>query len=86
METLREKSKRILKQTQSDTDGVLKAKILGTCRMDIDEEYKTIINVYSLEISDDILRISTKLENLVSDQSIRPNIRKELLDIISTLV
>jgi hypothetical protein len=86
METLRDKSKRLLKQVQSDTDEALKAKILGTCRIDIEQEYQTIINIHLLDLSDDIKRITEKLENLVSNPGIRPEVRREILSTISLLV
>lgn len=86
METLRDKSKRLLKKVQLDTDEALKVKILGTCRIDIEQEYQTIINIHLLDISNDIKKITEKLENLVSNPSIMPDVRKDILGIISLLV
>ena len=85
METLRDKSKRLLKQTQFDTDEALKNKLLGTWHMDIEEEYKTIIDIHLLSLNDDIMRIKNRLESLVSNQGLRPDVRKDILDIISLL-
>ena len=86
METLRDKSKRLLKQTQFDTDEALKNKLLGTWHMDIEEEYKTIIDIHLLSLNDDIMRIKNRLESLVSNQGLRPDVRKDILDIISLLL
>jgi hypothetical protein len=86
METLRDKSKRLLRQTQTDTTEIVHARILGTCTMDYEAELKTVVNIHLLDISDDIKKITEKLEDLVSDPRVRPEVRKDILDIISMLV
>ena len=85
METLRDKSKILLKQVQLDTDEALKAKLLGTCRIDIEEEYKTIIDIHLLNLSEDIMKVKSKLEKLVSNPRLGPDVRKDILDVISML-
>ena len=85
METLRDKSKRLFKQVQSDTDEALKAKLLGTCRIDIEEDYKTAIDVAMLSLNDDIQFVKNRLEKLVSNPNLRPDTRKDVLDIIARL-
>lgn len=85
METLRDKSKRLLRQVQLDTEEAIKDQIVENKLYTVDDQ-KTIINIHLLDLSDDIKKITEKLEDLVSNPTIRPDVRKEILSIISLLI
>ena len=84
METLRDKSKRLLKQVQSDTEQAIKELVAGD-KFYTAEDQRTIIDIHLLSLNDDIMRIKWKLEDLVANQSLRPDVRKDILDVIALL-
>jgi len=85
METLRDKSKRLLRQVQNDSETALKETIVGG-KTYTEEDQKTIIDIAIFSLNDDILFIKNRLENLVSNQNIRPEIRREILAVVELLV
>lgn len=85
METLRDKSKRLLKQVQTDSETALKETIIGN-RLYTEDDQKTIIDIAIFSLNDDIQFIKNRLENLVSNQNVRPEIRREILAVIELLV